>query len=86
MNLILLNCATCHIDAEAADTRLHEDEPECGTCRMKRHRREALAYAETVAREDAAADAREEKRITAHQKRCAAMQPGGFLRAQAGGR
>lgn len=82
--LILLTCATCKVDAEAADTRLHEDEVECGTCRSRRHRREALAYAATEAKEDAAADARAEKRITRHQQRVGAMQPGGFLRAQAG--
>lgn len=77
-----MTCATCREDSEAADTRIHDDEVECGTCRMQRHRREALAYAETVAEEDRRAEAR----ITAHQKRCAAMQPGGLARAQAGGR
>lgn len=79
MNLITLNCATCHLDAEAADTRLHNDEVECGTCRMKRHRLEHYAYVESLAREDAAA----EKRTVRYQQRVGSILPGGLMRWQA---
>lgn len=82
IHLILLTCATCHVDAEAADTRLHEDEVECSDCRVKRHRREALAYAETVAEEDR----RAELRTVRYQQRVGSILPGGLMLAQAGGR
>lgn len=78
--LILLTCATCKVDTEAADTRLHNDEVECQSCRSKRHRREAIAYEATVAEEDRRAEAR----ITRHQQRVGSMLPGGLVRAQAG--
>lgn len=80
MNLVLLNCATCHLDAEAADTRLHNDEVECGTCRMKRHCAERLAYEASLAEEDR----RAELRTVSYQQRVGSLLPGGLMRRQAG--
>lgn len=78
--LITLNCATCRVDTEANDTRIHNDEVECGTCRSKRHRTDREAYEASLAEENRRAEAR----VTRHQQRVGAMQPGGLARRQAG--